>query len=207
MSDMHFRNPTEPVSNQLLLQAVVSEHEGGPAWTVFYIIPCQVNKPDTQSEDTAPAVVPTSAPAKTPSLQTPQPSAAAALSAAITSQLSHPATTRIPSILDLPAASTTSSSIVLPGQEGYDATLAESAGLHQGSAAGGAEAPGSRRRRKQASSAVPSDVPLRVGGSIKLPAGGAPAGSRLAAMVGDEDYYQATDPKRADDGVADRQQR
>jgi hypothetical protein len=33
-------------------------------------------------------------------------------------------------------------------------------------------------------------VPLRIGGGIKIPAGGAPAGSRLAAMVGDEDYYR-----------------
>lgn len=32
--------------------------------------------------------------------------------------------------------------------------------------------------------------PLRVGGGLKIAAGGAPAGSRLAAMVGDDDYYQ-----------------
>jgi hypothetical protein len=32
-----------------------------------------------------------------------------------------------------------------------------------------------------------SDV--RVGGGLKLPAGGAPAGSRLGAMVGDSEYY------------------
>lgn len=36
--------------------------------------------------------------------------------------------------------------------------------------------------------------PLRVGGGIKIPAGGGPAGSRLAAMVGDEDYYQEPAP-------------
>jgi hypothetical protein len=34
------------------------------------------------------------------------------------------------------------------------------------------------------------DVPVRIGSGFKIPAGGAPAGSRLGAMVGDREYYE-----------------
>lgn len=61
--------------------------------------------------------------------------------------------------------------------------------------------------KKQRKAARPPDETLRVGGGIKIPAGGAPAGSRLGAMVGDSEYYeqqarrdqQAQDQRRSSD--------
>eukprot|EP00892_Ulva_mutabilis_P011260 jgi/Ulvmu1/8506/UM044_0040.1 len=178
------------------IQAVVSEHQGGPAWTVFHTIPCHVNASQTSADTKEHITTPTSSAAKNVSSHSNEaPPAAAALSAAITSQLSHPAIAPAPSILDLPAttAAEGSTSIVLPGAEGFDDDLPESS-----EAAPRKRASKARRRGRSKQGAGPqesptggADMPLRVGGGIKIAAGGAPAGSRLAAMVGDTDYFDS----------------
>lgn len=59
-----------------------------------------------------------------------------------------------------------------PGAGGWAARRTDSGGA-SGARAGG-----------------PADPPMRVGGGIRIPAGGAPPGSRLGAMVGDSEYYE-----------------
>lgn len=67
-------------------------------------------------------------------------------------------------------------------------------GSDEGSRALSKESWTARARRQQRKRSARG--PVRVGGGIKIPAGGAPAGSRLAAMVGDSEYYEqaARDP-------------
>lgn len=47
-----------------------------------------------------------------------------------------------------------------------------------------------KRRRAQRGAGRGEQGAVRVGGGLKIPAGGAPAGSRLGAMVGDVEYYE-----------------
>lgn len=182
------------------LQAVVSDHEGGPCWTVFHHIPCQVTTSELSTDASeglyrASSLKEQELP-KTAALSTEsKTSAAVSLSDAITSQLSHPATTPIPSLLDLPVASATSdnaSSIILPGEADSEALDAYARDLDEVGA-------GRKNRSPRRKNAKSPEVPHRVGGGIKIAAGGGPAGSRLAAMVGDSEYYETSNGSLPDD--------
>lgn len=106
-----------------------------------------------------------------------------------------------PSLLDLPAASATSdnaSSIVLPGEADNEALD----GLARDLDEVGARKKQMRPKRKAATT---PEVPHRIGGGIKIAAGGGPAGSRLAAMVGDSEYYEASKSGLPEDESRDSQ--
>ena len=63
-----------------------------------------------------------------------------------------------------------------------------------------------KRRRAKPGAGRGREGSPRVGGGIKIPAGGAPAGSRLGAMVGDTEYYemQAKKEKASVDAAQER---
>lgn len=184
----------------------MSDHEGGPRWAIFHHIPCPITASEL-STDASEGLSRASGPQeqglpKPATLSTERKtSAAVSLSDAITSQLSHPATTPIPSLLDLPSASATSdnaSSIVLPGKADNEALDAFTSDLDEVGAR-------KKERLPKRKNARTPEVPHRIGGGIKIAAGGGPAGSRLAAMVGDSEYYEVSNSSLPEDEPRDGQ--
>jgi hypothetical protein len=200
------------------LQNHISAQNGTPSWAVFHSIPCDMTGSSssgagdaqraTQAHRQQQSHVPRESEPGTAQADSAR---SEALARALSSQLTHPATRRIPSLTDLPAQLLSPDAVNLEldmsgvWDAGSDTSGMRNEGscdrdklqLHESAANPTYRAPQeseSQRQRRYR-------PPLRLGGGIKIPAGGAPAGSRLAAMVGDSDYYFKADEEGREGGA------